>query len=63
MKVLVCEKSIHNFRIMMYCGKEGYAIDLPPKYGSIDKYRATLGHKLNHDSNSNSKFVTFESPR
>ena len=47
----------------MYCGYEEYAIDLPPEYGSIDKYQATLGHKLNHDSNVNSKFVTFESPR
>ena len=34
----------------------GYKIDLPPEYGTLDKYRATLGHKSNHNRRNNAIF-------
>ena len=41
----------------------GITLDLPGKYGDTDFYRASLGHKTNHEFDPNSVFVHLDSPR
>ena len=39
-------------------------IDIPPEFESIEKYSATLGHKVNHKfKGANTAFASLDSPR
>ena len=38
-------------------------IDILPEYGSTEKYQGTLGHKVNHKFQFNSKFTPIETAR
>ena len=38
-------------------------MDIPAEYTSVDKYRATLGHKLNHSFRANCEEWFFDHPR
>lgn len=38
-------------------------MDIPSEYLDLDKYCATLGHKVNHSFHPNCDFSTFEHPR
>jgi len=40
-----------------------FTLDIPPEFGSTAKYRATLGHKINHSFEPNTEFVKTESAR
>ena len=35
------------------------AIDIPPEYAGLDRYRVTLGHKANHSFRHNSAYTLF----
>lgn len=39
------------------------SIDIPPEYGCTEKYQGTLGHKVNHNFQVNSKFTPIETAR
>ena len=43
--------------------ESGLRMDIPDKYVSLDNYRATLGHKMNHSFDSNCFEWFFEHPR
>ena len=47
----------HNIRMC------NLAIDIPPEYGEADRFRATLGHKINHKFEPNTVFASIDSPR
>ena len=47
----------HSFKIL------GERMDIPVEYTSVDKYRATLGHKLNHSFRANCEEWFFDHPR
>ncbi len=56
-----------NFYILKgkYVGDHfcGHTIYIPVEYGSLKKYNATLGHKLNHSFRANARTMPFDSPR
>ncbi|XP_023320452.1 histone-lysine N-methyltransferase SETD7 [Eurytemora carolleeae] len=39
--------------------KDNYCIDLPPELANLQRYNATLGHKVNHSFQPNSEFLLF----
>merc|ERR1712168_557865 len=39
------------------------SIDIPPEFEPMDKFRGTLGHKLNHNFKPNSRYTAVDSPR
>ncbi len=41
----------------------GTFLDIPPEFGSTKKYRATLGHKINHSFRPNAIFATIDTAR
>ena len=43
--------------------KYAMSIDIPPDYGSSEKYQGTLGHKVNHNFKFNSIFTPIETAR
>ena len=47
----------HNIRIC------DLAIDIPPEYGAADRFRATLGHKINHKFDPTTVFASIDSAR
>ena len=48
------------FRLMSGCGQ---TIFIPVKYGDINLYRKSLGHKVNHSFEPNSEYQLLDSAR
>lgn len=40
-----------------------FMIDVPKPFEATEKYCATLGHKANHSSEANARYVSYEHPR
>ena len=40
-----------------------YHMNIPPKYGSTEKYFGTLGHKVNHNFEARNHFMAAETAR
>ena len=41
----------------LHCAVCNWTIDIPSQFANPEKYNGTLGHKINHDFEPNTKFV------
>ena len=39
------------------------SIDIPPEYGPTEKYQGTLGHKVNHKFDPDTRYKAIETAR
>lgn len=57
------DKGLSFYRIDNDWAKFDEVIDIPKKYRSLQTYKATLGHLVNHSNEPNAHFSMFDHPR